>query len=270
MSLSKDHVPNKNINQTKSRLINFNNIYIYSKEIYNCIFYFLNRISSFYFLKLNNLYKFLKDRFIKLKYQKFYIIKFLYKLKKNINLKLLIKIIKYVIDNIFNNNNKKFLQLLFFDYINKEYINIINHIQNRFINKISYLFNIYTDYNIIFKTYWNFSFILKKKKQKKYKIKFLKKKKHNFIYIFNNLINKYMFFIFIYWVNLFFKECIPQSNANLILRYDNNKLPIPIALKIGLYYEKSKFRTRTRFKKLPKWCYLSYLKSSKFILYFKA
>lgn len=259
-----------NINKINFKIINFNNIYIYCKEIYNCIFYFLNYTSSIYFFKLNNLTNFIKYRFKKLKNQKRGIIYFLHNLKQHFNknnfdnMQLLIKIIKYIIDNVFNKANKKYIHSLFFFDLNNTYINNINYIKKKYIKKMNYLFKVYTASNIILKNYWNFSFILKtKKKRKKVKQKQQLDNQYNFIHIFNVLINKYMFFIFIYWINSFFNVCM-QSTNNIISNFNNIKLFI-FNNNIKLYYEKPKYRSR--FKKLPKWCFLSYYKPSVFILY---
>lgn len=266
-----------NKNRKNLTIINVNNIYVYCKEIFNCIFYFLRRTSLFYFLKLNNLCKFIKYKFNKLIYQKINIINFLYNVKKKLSqnkkiykkiiFKLLLKILKYLIDKIYYKNYKIILQTLFMENINKNYIDTINFIKKKYIKKISYLFKFYTPSNIIFKNYWNFSFILNKKRKQNKIINGVLNKQYNFIYSFNNLINKYMFFIFAYWVNFFFKECIPQAhnynNINIIFNYNIDK--IFISNYCSLYYEKLKYRTR--FKRLPKWCYLSYFKPSKFLLY---
>ena len=260
------NVINKHLN-----IVNFNNIYLYCNEIYNCIFYFLYRISFIFFIKLKNLYKFFNNILID---QKINIKIFIYNFKKHKSLKynkkniiIILKFLKIFSHLIYNNHSKNLIKKEFFNIISQEYCAYMFYIKNKYVNKFLYLFDMYKNYNVKIKTYWNFSFFFKKNKNKN---KTYYKKHFNFFYIINNLINKYIYFIFIHWVNLFFKECVSQLNFDDEKNYIKNNNKLPIATIYKLYYEQKKYRIRgLKVWKAPKLCYLFYFKPLKFLLYFK-
>lgn len=261
----------KSINRAEPGIINLNNLFIYSNEILNSIIYFFKKFGLYAFLKLNKFFKFVKNNHKKYKQQKLFILNCLYSLKKKnkqkillkkVNLKIFFKLIKYLSNLIFLKNNKIYLQILLLNSIKLKYINISNFIKYKYIKKFLYLFKLYTNYSLKYKNYWNFSFILRlKRKKKKVKTNIFVNKQFNFIYILNNLINKYLYFIFLYWINLFFKIYETLKTINLFIK--NKKLYLTSVY--SLYYQKPQGRRFYRY--LPKLRYLPYFKPCSFLLY---
>jgi hypothetical protein len=81
------------------------------------------------------------------------------------------------------------------------------------------------------------------------------KKQFNFIYIINTLVYKYIYFVFLYWVNLIFTECSNTVNK----QQQKKKLFLPFIYNI--YHDKK------RYKIYPKICFINYFKPCTFMLY---
>lgn len=218
------------ISKKEKNILNINNILIYISEIMNSIIFF-NKfyIKDLWFLyikskKIFNVLSFfnIKDLFI------FYTIL----LNKNYYRKL---------NKIFVFYKKRFSKS-----IKKYIINIVN------------IYSYYMKtYNIINKYYTKFSFQLKKKVKEKINI-FLKKR-FNFIYFLNNLIHKFNYYFFLYWINVFL-NFINHDNClfNKIEKFNTSLLLNQV---YHYYYEKKRNKTfiKTRF--------LSYYQPCFFLLY---
>jgi hypothetical protein len=243
---------------------NLNNILLHCREIYNCIYLFTQKFTLNFLLKFKYLLKLKKKILVKIKKHKYYINKLInilinYKKRnkhfyKSINIKIIIKILKYLFKNIYYKNFIKYFNIALFSFFKKKYINFKFTIINKFIKNIFYLFLLFTKYEIKRKNYWNFSFRMLKKRRRKKKNMFFKKQ-FNFIYIINTLIYKYVYFIFLYWVNLFFKECSNIINKGVLKK----KLFLPLIYNI--YYEKKRYKT------FAKICFLNYFRPCTFMLY---
>lgn len=262
----------KSINRSEPSIINLNNLFIYSNEILSSIIYFLKKFGVYAVFKVNKFFKNLNKNHKIFKQQKFYIINFFKNLNKNkilkqikfkkVHFKVIFNLIKYLHNLIYYKNNKNYLQLILLNIIKKKYIKIVNFIKKKYIKNFLYLFKLYTNYNLKYKNYWNFSFRLRFKKKSR-KVNIYITKQFNFIYILNNLINKYLYFIFLYWVNLFFKVNETFKIINIFIQ--NKKLYF--AAFYSLYYQKKNNYGRNYFKNVPKLSFLPYFKPSLFILY---
>jgi hypothetical protein len=264
------------INRKEPHICNINNIVLYVQNIVHCIItlskiyykiYFNNKdkILKYYnkiFKRYNLLIKFIKKKF------KFSFLPILSKKEKKIiirkrlflYLKILIKITFYLFYYIsFLKNFKNiYYNKIYKNFTNiKFYNNSVNLLINKYIKFISKFYKKYmNNYDLTKISYCNFSFLLKiKKSKKKNKKNIFLNKRFNFIYIINTLIYKYIFFIFLYWINLFL-----NNFNNIISTLQNYKIKKNFFL-YTLYNERK--------KKNVKLCYLGYFQPCTFLLYLK-
>ena len=219
------------INKNEQYILNINNISIYLSEVINTLLY----MNKSYYKNLWLVYY--KNKF-------FYDLYLLYFKKKDLFFLYFI-----LLNNKYNNKINLFL---------KNYKNLFSKIINKYLVNIIKIFYYYLNtFNIVNKCYNNFSFYLKIKKIKIKKNLFFKKR-FNFIYFLNNLINKFIYFIFLYWINLFFKF-LYNTNYKVISLNKNKFLLLNQVY--NYYHEKRRNRVliKTRF--------LSYYKPCLFLLY---